>query len=134
MPRSKGLAEQGPRLLFLVVATLLLWFASMSAVGLLLGDEPRSVAVRVAAVVIGVAGLLPWMWVVSLTIRAQDEYKQRIHLVALGVAFAATGVFVVTADLLVRAALIDDPPLSWIVMWMAAAWGVSIAIVARLYR
>ena len=134
MPRPRSFAEQGPRLLLLVLVMFAVWCGSAIASALLLGHEPQSLAGRVTAVLIGVGGLFPWVWVVSIAIRAQDEYKQRIHLVALGVAFGATGVFVMTADLLIRAGFVDYLPLSWIVMWMACAWAMSIAVASRLYR
>ena len=85
---------------------------------------------RVTAVVVGVGGMLPWMWVVLSIVRRGDEFFRRLHLIALGLAFGGVIVLIVTLDWLVRADFIYPPDLMlvWVgglVLWLVALLGAK---------
>ncbi|MEP6917126.1 MAG: hypothetical protein ABJC89_15855 [Acidobacteriota bacterium] len=111
------------------------WLGSMVVLGLAplaairLLDRGTTTA-RLAAVAVGVGGMLPLMWVVFSIIRRSDEYARRLHLIALGFAFGGTVVLIVALDWLVRAALINPPQLVFVwcaalVLWLAALVGAK---------
>jgi hypothetical protein len=84
----------------------------------------------VAAVAIGVGGMLPWMWLIFVIIRAGDEFLRRLHLIALGLAFGGSMVLLVTLGWLVRADFMDPPDLIvvWagcLVLWLVALLGTK---------
>jgi hypothetical protein len=117
-----------------IAASLAVWVVSLVAATWILESEPQSIAVRAAAVVLGLAGFLPWIWMASRAIVAQDEFTRRIHFIALAWAFAATGVFILGADLMVRARFMDYLSLMTIWLFMIVAWWVSLMLTARYYR
>jgi hypothetical protein len=90
----------------------------------------HTAAARIAGVIVGIAGMLPWMWIVFAMIRRGDEFEQRIHLAALGVAFAAALVLILALEMLRRAQFIGVPDLMgiWIallVIWVVAMLGAK---------
>ena len=117
-----------------IAASLALWLVTLVAANWILASDPPSAVVRAGAVVLALAGFLPWVWMASRAIVAQDEFTRRIHFIALAWAFAATGVFILAADLLVRAHFIDYLSLMTIWMFMIVAWWVSMMLTARYYR
>jgi len=54
--------------------------------------KAAGLSTRVALVVVGIGGFLPVVFVYAKSIRMQDEFNQRVHLIALSVAFAAVAV------------------------------------------
>ena len=86
----------------------------------------HTLVARIAGVVIGTGAMLPWMWVVFVMIRRADEYARRIHLVALGAAFAAAVVLVVALAMLVRADFIGPPDLMVIWLTLLVIWFVAL--------
>jgi hypothetical protein len=126
--------DPGIRLLGGLAGSVVLWLVTFAAANMILAGDPQSAAVRAAAVTAAVGALLPWIWMASRAVASQDEFNRRIHLVALAWAFAATGVFIVAADLLLRAHFIDYLPLIDIVMFMVVAWWISIVLTSRHYR
>ena len=91
------------RLAFMAIGSIVLWLVTFAVANVILAGDPEDLTPRLAAIVLAAAGFAPWVWVVARTIAAQDEFKWRIHVIALSWAFAATGAFVMFADLLVRA-------------------------------
>jgi hypothetical protein len=86
---------------------------------------------RAAAVVVGVAGMLPWMWVVFSIIRHGDEFVRRLHLIALGFAFGGALVLLVALNWLVRAEFMYPPDLMIVlfgcfILWFVALMGVKL--------
>ena len=122
------------QLLGRLAASLALWAGSLIVAYRILHDPSRDVAVRAGAVALAVAGILPWIWMVARAIVAEDEFTRRIHFVAIAWAFAAAGVFVVGADLMLRAHFIAyvSPMLIW--QFMIGVWWVSLMLTARYYR
>jgi hypothetical protein len=110
------------------------WLASAAIATTVLAREPRSVVVRLLMVVIAVAGFSLWLWTGIVSIKSRDEFTRHLHLVALSVAFALTGLFVIAAVFLERARLVDRVPLDWMLVWMVSAWALSIFLTPRFYR
>ena len=126
--------DPGIRRLAGLFGSLAVWAVSyVTAISLLTRNEPSARA-RVVAVTIGIAGLLPWVWMSSRAIASQDEFTRRIHYVALSCTFAATGVFLFAVDLLTRAHLIDYVSYMHIWMFMVSAWLLSLVLTNRYYR
>lgn len=122
------------RLLGQVAVTTILWAGTFIATKTDTLGHPDSMGMRVALVVIGVAGFLPVVFVYAKSIRMQDEFNQRIHYIALSIAFAATAVVSYAADLLSQAGFI--PPLPSMGTWalMVAIWFVAMIVTPRFYR
>ena len=125
--------DPGVKMIVRCTLTAVLWAATLIAANRTLDAEP-SRTVRVIAVLGGIAGVLPWIWMASRAMVKQDEFTQRIHFVALAWAFAVTGVFVYATDLATKAHLVDY--VSYTTIWsvMVVTWGLSIVITARYYR
>lgn len=132
MPQQK--TDSQVRLFQQVVLTAFLWAATFVATrgdwAHDLVDLPR----RVALVAIGIGGFLPVVYVYAKSIRMQDEFNQRIHLVSLGVAFAITAAVSYAADLLQQAHFIREVPSGGVWALMVAIWFVSMLATARYYR
>jgi hypothetical protein len=109
---------------FWIASTVLLGAAPLLALHLVNNETTLS---RVAAVVVGTGGMLPWMWILVTIVRKGDEFFQRLHLIAVAAAFGGTLVLVVALGWLVRADFIDPPDL--IVVW---AGGLVIWLIALL--
>jgi len=129
-------SERDPsvRLAFLAIGSIALWLVTFAVANVILAGDPRDVTPRVAAIALAAVGFGPWLWVVVKTIAAQDEFKWRIHVIALSWAFAATGAFVMFADLLVRARFLDYLPLTYIWIFMVISWSVSMMATSRYFR
>ncbi len=93
-----------------------------------------SVPARAALVALGIAGFLPVVFVYVKSIRMQDEFNQRIHLVALGVSFAVLSVISYSVDLLHQARFIAQPSSGGLWALMLVVWFVAMLITPRFYR
>lgn len=129
MPQNEK-RDPGFRILGLVFGTTALWAMTYAVALRILHHHPGNVRLRATAVIIGVLGFIPWQLAVAKLIRMHDEFTRRIHLIALSVAFAATGLFIFTTDLLQRAGLVDYILLRtiWLVMlvtWWLASMGAE---------
>ena len=122
------------RLLGHVAGSAVVWLTAMLAATRVLHTQPPSRMLRGAMVVLGTLGTLPLVWTLGRLIRAEDEFSRRIHLAALGVAFGALAVCLVSGDLLVRAGFIDDVSFGAIWMGMLVIWWLSIVITTRYYQ
>jgi len=122
------------RLLRQVALVTILWGATAAATKSDWLARQDSLPARVALVAIGFGGFIPIVFVYAKSIRMQDEFNQRVHLIALGVAFALIGVLSYTIDLLHQARFIQQP--SSYALWalMLIVWWLSIVIVPRVYR
>ena len=124
--------DPGVQLIVRLAAAIVIWavtliFASRTV-------ESPSKPLRLAALTAGVLGVLPWIWMASRAILAEDEFTRRIHFVALSWAFAATGVFIYAVDLLTQAHVIDYVSYTTIWIFMVITWWLSILITPRYYR
>ena len=115
------------------------WIGSM----ILLGIAPALAArlidrqtfgARIAGVVIGVGGTLPWMWIVLVMIRRSDEYTRRIHLLALGGAFGAALVLILALEMLRRAGFIDPPDLMLLWLALLVIWFAALMAAKRYFE
>ena len=117
-----------------VAAAMLFWIVSAGVSMKTLSHHPSSAVVRASMVVLGVAGLVTMLVTVSRLIFSQDEFSQRIHLIAIALTCAATAVLVMGADLLQAAGFVGYVPLQGVWMGMGVLWWLGIAAATRLYR
>jgi hypothetical protein len=122
------------RLLGQVAIATVLWAATLVASKTDTFGHPDSLAMRVALVAVGVGGFLPVVFVYAKSIRMQDEFNQRIHYIALSIAFAVTAVVSYASDLLFQAAFIPRVPSNGIWALMVAIWFVTMIVTPRFYR
>lgn len=93
------------------------------------GSPPRIAAAALESLAFG--------WIVArsvLSVRRLDELQQRIHLVAIAISFATTGVVVVALDFFDKAGAVWRPggAAAWI--GMVAVWWISVVVLNRRYR
>ena len=117
----------------LAVATLL-WAVTYVGSARLLHGAERSLPVRVLLVSVAIGGFLPWVYVIGKATARQDEFTLRIHMIAIAVTFALTGVASYACDFLEKAGFISELPFSALWMAMAVVWWISIMATARYYR
>ena len=89
---------------------------------------------RVALVVVGIGGFLPVVFVYAKSIRMQDEFNQRIHYIALSIAFALTAVVSYASDLLCQAGFIPQFPSTGLWALMVVIWFIAMIVTPRFYR
>jgi len=114
------------RILGLMFGTLAVWAITYVVASRMLHRHTASARFRVTAVIIGVLGFVLWQLATAKLIRMHDEFTRRIHLIALAVAFAATGLFIFTTDLLQRAGFIDFISMRSIWLVMLCTWWLAI--------
>jgi hypothetical protein len=117
-----------------IVGALVVWLATYTGALMALNRDPASPTLRGAIVAVGVLGFIPWVIASARAIRAQDEFTERVHLVALASAFAVTALFVFACDFLQRARFVGYVPLSTVWMTMILTWAASIVVASRYYR
>jgi hypothetical protein len=96
--------------------------------------HPGSLPMRVALVVVGIGGFLPVVFVYAKSIRLQDEFNQRIHYIALSIAFAVTAAASYAFDLLVQAGFVPQFPALGIWALMVGIWFIAMIVTPRFYR
>jgi hypothetical protein len=126
--------NQNIRLLGQVGVSTVLWAATFVATKSESFEHPGSLAMRIALVVMGIGGFLPVVFVYAKSIRMQDEFNQRIHFIALSIAFAATAVVSYAADLLFQAGFIPQFPSTGLWALMVAIWFITMIVTPRFYR
>ena len=122
------------RLLGQVAVTTILWAATFVGTKSDWIAHPKSLPMRVGLAVVGIGGFLPIVFVYAKSIRMQDEFNQRMHLVALAAAFAVVAAVSYACDLLHQAAFIPELPATGLWALMVAIWFVSMIVTARYYR
>ena len=125
--------DSSPHYLALTLGSALVW-AAASVVGIrMIRHFPASIGVRIGGVALGMVGFISWQLTVFLLVRKYDEFTQRLYLIAAGVAFAVTGFFIISCDLLQRASFIDSVSLMNIWMVMMGSWAVAVAATQWYY-
>src|SRR6185436_17039884 len=110
--RVKEKRDPMVRLVGLVAGSLVVWFVSLIIANLVLSQDPRSPVIRGAMVALAMAGFGAWIWSTVAAIRVQEEFTQRIHLIALAAAFAVTALLAFGADFMQRAGFVGGVPVS----------------------
>jgi hypothetical protein len=116
-----------------IYGALVLWVFSFLAVRML-HHYPTSTPFRVAAVIVGVLGILVWQLVTAKLILLHDEFTRQIYLIAFAIAFGITGLFIWTVSLLQRAGFIDYVSMMTVFMVMSGAWCLAIVGAEWYYR
>jgi hypothetical protein len=96
--------------------------------------HPASLGMRITPLIVGVGGFLPVILVSAKSIRMQDEFNQRIHYIALSIAFAVTAAVSYASDLLSWAGFIPQLPSTGLWALMVVIWFVSMTVTPRFYR
>ena len=122
------------RLLGQVAVTTILWAGTFVASKSDTFGHPDSLAMRIALVVVGIGGFLPVVFVYAKSIRMQDEFNQRLHYIALSIAFAVTAVVSYASDLLLQAGFMPRLPAMGIWALMVLIWFVTMIVTPRFYR
>ena len=122
------------RLLGQVAATTILWAGTFIATKSESFGHPGSLAMRIALVVVGIGGFLPVVLVYAKSIRMQDEFTQRVHYIALSLAFAVTAVVSYASDLLFQAGFIPQFPSTGVWALMVVIWFIAMIVTPRFYR
>jgi hypothetical protein len=122
------------RLLQQVAVTTVLWAGTFVASKSESFGHPSSLGMRIALVVVGVGGFLPVVLVYAKSIRMQDEFNQRIHYLALSIAFAVTAAVSYSSDLLFQAGFIPQFPSTGLWALMVAIWFIAMIVTPRFYR
>jgi hypothetical protein len=89
---------------------------------------------RLALIVVGIGGFLPVIFLYAKSIRMQDEFSQRIHYIALSIAFAFIAALSYVSDLLTQAGLIPQIPATGMWALMVFVWFVTMIVTPRFYR
>ena len=126
--------DHNVKLLGQVALTSNLWAGTFVATKTESFAHPRSLAMRIALVVVGVGGFLPVVLIYAKSIRMQDEFNQRIHYIALSIAFAVIAALSYASDLLTQAGVIPQIPSTGLWALMIAIWFVSMIVTPRFYR
>ena len=126
--------DNGLRVLAQVALSTGLWVGTylFCRGALLNGAHGR--AARAALAAIGIAGFLPWVFVSAKAILAQDEFNQRVHFVALAIAFAVIATASFACGFLRNAGLIPELPFSDLWIAMVIVWGLAMFLTSRYYR
>ena len=122
------------RILALMFGAVAIWAASYVIASRMLHRQSATATVRAIAVIIGVLGFVTWQLVTAKLIRMHDEFTRRVHLIAVAIAFAVTGLFIFTVDLLQRAGFIDYILLRTIWAVMLCTWWLAIMGAEWYYR
>ena len=134
LKRSPNQTDPNLRLLGQIALATLLWGSTFVATRAEWLAPATSLPGRVALVVVGLGGFLPVVFVYAKAIRMQDEFNMRLHLIALGVAFAVIGTLSYSVDLLHRANFIQQPSSNGLWGVMLVVWWLVIVLIPRLYR
>jgi hypothetical protein len=117
-----------------LAAGLLLWVATMIVAKRVLIAQPESAILRGAMVAIGVGGFTAWLAAMVRFIAAQDEFTQRVQLLAIAIAFAAATLVAIVGDFLQTAGFLDHVDLGAIWMLMIVLWWLGMIAASRYYR
>ncbi len=125
--------DSGSHYIALTLGSTLVWAAASVAGIRIIRHFPTSIGARASGVALGMIGFISWQLTVFLLVRKRDEFTQRLYLIASAVAFAVTGFFIISCDLLQRAGFIDYVSLMNIWMVMIGSWAVAVAATEWYY-
>jgi hypothetical protein len=126
--------ETGLRPLATVAVALVVWLICLIVSMRVLRSGLESPALRVTMALVGTGGFTVWLVAVARLILSQDEFSQRIHLVAVALACAATAVLAMAGHFLQLAGLLGPVPLQGVWLAMGVLWWLGIVIASRYYR
>ncbi len=122
------------RLLGQIALTTLLWAGTFLITKTGAFGHAGSLPVRLALVVIGIGGFLPVVYLYAKSIRMQDEFNQRVHCIAISIAFAVTATVSYASDLLFEAGFIPPMPSTGVWAVMMGIWFITMIVTPRFYR
>jgi drug/metabolite transporter (DMT)-like permease len=122
------------RLIRQAAITSILWAATFIATKNEAFGHPDSPMMRLALILVGIGGFLPVIFLYAKSIRMQDEFSQRIHYIALSIAFAFIAALSYVSDLLSQAGLIPQIPSTGLWALMVFVWFITMIVTPRFYR
>ena len=134
MSDQKTQTDPHIRLIGQTAVNTILWAGTFVATKSESLGHPGNLAMRIALVAVGVGGFLPVVFLYAKAIRMQDEFNQRIHYIALSIAFAVTAALSYVLDLVQQAGFIPQIPSTGLWALMIAVWFVSMIVTPRFYR
>jgi hypothetical protein len=105
-----------------------------AAAGPIIGERlihHASLGWRTVGVFVGFGGWVPLILLTAALIRASDEFSQRIHYLALSLAFGSGLILISIVDWLVRAQFIEPLPYMVLDLALVALWAISLFIANR---
>jgi hypothetical protein len=126
--------DKSIRLIRQTAITSVLWAGTFVATKHESFGHPGSLAMRLALIVVGVGGFLPVIFLYAKSIRMQDEFNQRIHYIALSIAFAFIAALSYLSDLLTQAGFIPQIPSTGLWALMVFVWFITMIVTPRFYR
>lgn len=93
-----------------------------------------SAPMRALGVAIAVLSWVPVVVIVGWMIKRSDEFERRMHLLALGLAFAAAVVMLELVEWLSVARFIEMPPMRVLILAMLLQWLLCMLIAKRYYQ
>jgi hypothetical protein len=130
---ARDASQENLRALALTYGSVAIWAIASIAAVKIIKHHPENAGVRAAGIGVGVAGFLMWQVAVVRLVRRFDEFTRRLYLIAFSIAFAVTGLFIITCDLLQRAGFIDYVSLMTIWLVMLGTWAVALAAAQWYY-
>ena len=131
---DKHKTGQDTKLMSQVAVTSILWAGTFVATKSEALSQPGSLAMRTALLIVGVGGFLPVVLLYAKSIRMQDEFNQRIHYIALSIAFAFIAALSYVCDLLFQAGFIPQIPSTGLWALMVFVWFITMVVTPRFYR
>ena len=122
------------RLLAQIAIFTILWTGTFVATKSDWLGRPSTLSMRLALVVVGIGGFLPILFVYARSILLQDEFTQRVHLVALACAFAFLAAASYAVDLLHQAGFVRELHATGLWAVMVVIWFGAMLITPRFYR
>jgi hypothetical protein len=124
----------GAKVLGRTLLAVILWVGTFVIAVKVLHHHPANLGIRIGCVLMAVLGFLTWPASLTQLIRKQSEFEQRIHLVALAIAFVADVLFIFTANMLQIAGFIHYLPLQTIWLVMFLTWFIAVLGTSSYYR
>lgn len=122
------------RTLRMLAITFLVWLIAFTAASARLARHPPGAFGRGALAALAIASFVAILAAVGRAVLLQDEFTQRVHLVATGWAFAAIALLSYAIYFLHEAGFVAAFPVSSLWMVMGVIWWCSIAVSAWYYR
>lgn len=108
-----------------------LMIVAAAVLAFVLPKSPETRLLKLGLVSVGTA------WTVVMVVaalRRLDELQQRIHLIAIAISFAVTGVVVVMTKFLNLAGFTAVPTGMWLWVFMCMTWVVAAFVLNRRYQ
>lgn len=122
-----------PRSAIALLFSFLLYAGLLFAAGIIAPHVAKSTPLTLLTALLPCIGVILVLAIVIRTIRASDEFQQRIQFEAIAFAFAATALLTFSWGFMEDAGLPTLPTFA-ILPLMAALWGIGLAVTTRRFK